>query len=682
MWRVAICMALIVVFALWVSFQMFRIQLIEGDKWLSQSDSLTIIRQDISPARGNIFSDDGSLLATSMPIYEVRWDATVANQDSFNTYLDALAIEMSEMFPDNTASYYRKSFRKARLEKNRYLLIRRNVNYHQQKEMRSWPIFKYGRYKGGFLAELTTRRVRPAGQLAFRTIGYQSKDNLGVGLERSYNDDLGGLKGQRLAQRISGGYKPINDDNLIEPTNGRDIHTTLNIDFQEIAQRSLSAALDLHNANHGCVVVMEVKTGKIKAISNLKNNGEGKLVEQYNYAIGESYEPGSVWKVFSAMAVMEDNLIQPNDTMDVHNGFRDYYGKPMRDSDEGRYKKMTFVDAFARSSNVAFSSVVFDNYAKSPSKYIGHLKKLGLDKRTGIEILGEPEPKLNHPESASWSRLTLPWLGIGYENQHTPLQLLVAYNGVINDGKMLRPQIVEKVTDAGIVIRNIDEENDPIQVCSKETSDKIKKLTAAVVHHGSGSNIKSSIVELAGKTGTAQIASSSGYQTTKMYNASFVGHFPAENPVYSVFVMVNKPSNGQFYASSVAAPIFKEIAEKIYTISVKQDVNPSEKRQMPTYTSGYYSDFKTLNTALGVSVKGEVTADLVQINATNGTTKPISKGGNKVPNAMGLGAKDALYLLEQKGLKVRMTGYGRVVEQSPKPGTSLSGTSIIYIRLN
>jgi len=246
----------------------------------------------------------------------------------------------------------------------------------------------------------------------------------------------------------------------------------------------------------------------------------------------------------------------------------------------------------------------------------------------------------------------------------------------------LRPQIVEKVTDAGIVIRNIDEENDPIQVCSKETSDKIKKLTAAVVHHGSGSNIKSSIVELAGKTGTAQIASSSGYQTTKMYNASFVGHFPAENPVYSVFVMVNKPSNGQFYASSVAAPIFKEIAEKIYTISVKQDVNPSEKRQMPTYTSGYYSDFKTLNTALGVSVKGEVTADLVQINATNGTTKPISKGGNKVPNAMGLGAKDALYLLEQKGLKVRMTGYGRVVEQSPKPGTSLSGTSIIYIRLN
>lgn len=682
MWRVAICMAFIVVFALWVSFQMFRIQLIEGEKWLSQSDSLTIIRQDISPARGNIFSDDGSLLATSMPIYEIRWDATVANQDTFNAMVDALAIKLSEMFPETSASSYRKMLLTARSKKDRYRLIRRNVNYHQKKEMRTWPIFRNGRYKGGFLAELTTRRVRPAGQLAFRTIGYSSMDNPGVGLERSYNADLGGSKGQRLAQRISGGYKPINDENLIEPTNGRDIHTTLNIDFQEIVQRSLSSALDYHNADHGCVVVMEVKTGKIKAISNLKNNGDGEFVERYNYAIGESYEPGSVWKVFSAMAVLEDNLIQPNDTMDIHNGYREYYGKPMRDSDMGRYKKVSFTDAFARSSNVAFSSVIFDNYSSNPSKYIGYLKKLGLDKPTGIEILGEAEPKLNHPESPSWSRLTLPWLGIGYENQHTPLQLLTAYNGIINNGELHHPQIIDAITDAGLVIRDFNEENKPETVCSKETSDKIKLLTAAVVERGSGANIKSDIVALAGKTGTAQIASSSGYQTVKKYNASFVGHFPADEPVYSVFVMINQPSNGQFYASYVAAPIFKEIAEKIYTISVKQKVEPAQKPYTPAFVSGYYTDFKEINKVMGVSVNEQITADVVQINASNHSAKPINTTGNKLPNTLGLGAKDVIYLLEQKGLKVKMTGYGRVVEQSPKPGTPLSSITTVYLRLN
>lgn len=682
MWRVAICMALIVVFALWVSVQMFRIQLVEGEKWLSQSDSLTIIRQDISPARGNIFSDDGSLLATSTPIYEIRWDASVVSIDTFEANVDALAIELSEMFPENTAATYRKMLRKARADKNKYKLIRRNVNYHQQKEMRSWPIFRNGRYKGGFLAELTTRRVRPAGQLAFRTIGYRSADNPGVGLERSYDADLGGLKGQRLAQRISGGYKPINDENLIEPTNGRDIHTTLNIDFQEIVQRSLSSALDYHNADHGCVVVMEVKTGKIKAISNLRNNGEGDFVERYNYAIGESYEPGSVWKVFSAMAVLEDGLIQPNDTMDIRNGYREYYGKPMRDSDMGRYRKVSFIDAFARSSNVAFSSVIFDNYATAPSKYIGYLKKLGLDKPTGIEILGEPTPKLNHPESPSWSRLTLPWLGIGYENQHTPLQLLTAYNGVINDGQMYRPQIVEAVTDAGLVIKNLDEDNVPITVCSKETSDKIKLLTAAVVQKGSGANIKSEVVTLAGKTGTAQIASSSGYQKQKMYNASFVGHFPAQNPVYSVFVMINRPSNGQFYASYVAAPIFKEIAEKIYTISVKQEVQPQAKPKMPAYLNGYYADFKAINNTLNVRINEEITAEVVQISAANSNTKPIKTNGSNLPDMVGLGAKDAVYLLEQKGVRVKINGYGRVVEQSPKPGTPLKNIGIVYLRLN
>ncbi len=681
MWRVVFGMSVVALFALFITFHMFKVQIVEGEKWLSLSDSTTIRRIDISPARGNIYSDDGSLLSTSMPIYDIHWDATVVNKDTFNAYVNELAIQLSELFPDHTASYFLAMLKKARRDKNRYALIRRRVNYHEQKAIRDFAIFNKGRYKGGVLFDLNTKRVKPAGLLAYRTIGYSTIDNPGVGLERAYDEDLGGTKGKRLVQRISGGYRPLNDENLIEPQNGRDVHTTINIDFQEIAQRSLEKALIQHNAKNGCVVVMEVATGKIKAVSNLKRRSDGTYGELYNYAIGGSYEPGSVWKVYSAMAAFEDDLIDVNDTMDIRNGERTYFGKTMRDSDKGRYAKMSFKQAFARSSNVAFSSIIFDNYAKNPSKYISHLRKLDLDKTTGIEILGEEKPFLNHPQSSSWSQLTLPWLAIGYENQHTPLQLLTAYNGIINDGIMIKPRIVNKVTDAGLVIKNNDKNVKKIRVCSKETSDKIKEITAAVFTEGSARNVRSNVVSMGGKTGTAQIATKGAYQKSKKYNASFVGHFPAENPVYSIYVRVTEPSNGQFYASYVAAPVFSEVAEKIFTISVKEGVDQKVK-ETPRYTRGYYSDFKLLNKVLKVQVRDEVNTDIVSIDAASGAVSGVATRDGTMPNVKGLGAKDAIYLLELYGLKPRMNGYGRVMEQSPEPGTAIQPNRTVYIRLN
>jgi len=680
LWRVVFGMGAVVIFAGLILFQMFKVQVLEGEKWLSLSDSITIHQQDISASRGNIFSDDGSLLSTSMPIYEIRWDATVPSSDTFKTYVDQLAIGLSEVFPDNTASYYRTMLLRARRDKNRYTLIRRRVTYSEQKVLKKLPLFNKGRYKGGYLSELTTKRVKPAGQLAYRTIGYSTIDNPGVGLERAYNSDLGGVKGKRIVQRISGGYRPVNDENLLEPQNGRDVHTTINIDFQEITQRSLEKALLKHKADHGSVIVMEVATGKIKAISNLRVTETGEFVEQYNSAIGESYEPGSVWKVFSAMAAFEDELIDLDDSLDIQNGERDYFGKPMQDSDKGRFQKMSFTQAFARSSNVAFSSIIFDNYNKNPSKYLAHLKTLDLDKKTGIEILGEPKPFLNHPSSSSWSKLTLPWLAIGYENQHTPLQLLAAYNGIINDGKMIKPRLVNEVTDAGLVIKDNNKKVKEVTVCSKETSDKIKKLTAAVFIDGSASNVKSNVVALAGKTGTAQIASGGAYQTTKLYNASFVGHFPADKPAYSIYVMINRPSNGAFYASYVAAPVFAEIAEKIYTISVKQEVNASVKKA-PTYTAGYVSDFNILSRYLNISLNEEIDGEVVRIDATKGTAKNVVVNTGIMPNVKGLGAKDAMYLLEMQGLKPLISGYGRVMEQSPNPGVRVIKNQRVRIQL-
>lgn len=678
-WRVVFGMGIMLLLSIWVSVQMFRIQLNEGEKWLAMSDSAMIRYQDISPARGNIYSDNGSLLSTSMPIYEIRWDASVVNDDTFQYYVDQLSQQLHDLFPDQSFSYFKSKLITGKKTNSKYVLIRRKVNYPDQKKMQDFPIFNKGKYGGGFLAELTTKRVKPAGNLAFRTIGYCTEDNPGVGLERSYNEDLSGVYGKRLVQKISGGYRPINDNNLVDPQNGRDVHTTINIDFQEIAQRSLEKALHKHNADHGCVLVMEVSTGHIKAISNLSRRKEGVYAEHYNYCVGESYEPGSVWKVFTAMAALEDKLVDVDDVIDIYNGERDYYGKKMKDSDKGRYAEMSFKQAFARSSNVAFSSIIFDNYANNPSKYISFLRKLNLDKPTGVEILGEPVPFLNHPSSNSWSQLTLPWLAIGYENQHTPLQLLTAYNGIINDGAMVSPQLVTKVTDAGIIIKTIDNSKKIVQVCSKETSDKIKEITAEVFLTGSARGVSSDIVPMAGKTGTAQIASSSGYQKTRMYNASFIGHFPANNPVYSIYVMVNKPSNGDFYASKVAAPVFAEVAENIFTISVKKELDKSNKH-IPQYHAGYYKDMKYIDSLLGSTQNTK--AEIVRNNSKTDSYKSVQLNQENMPNIIDFGAKDALYVTEILGLKPQLKGHGRVISQSPLPGEKIKKNQPVYIQLN
>ena len=364
------------------------------------------------------------------------------------------------------------------------------------------------------------------------------------------------------------------------------------------------------------------------------------------------------------------------------NGYREYFTKPMRDSDRGRYKKASFIDAFARSSNVAFSSLIFDNYSSNPNKYISHLKKLNLDKQTGIEIKGEAQPVLHHPASNSWSQLTLPWLAIGYENTHTPLQVLTAYNGIINNGILVQPSLVEKVTDAGLVIKDMDEDVESKRVCSEETSAKIRLMTKAVFDKGSARNVQSSVVALAGKTGTAQISTGGRYQDVRKYNASFVGHFPAENPVYSVYVMINEPKNGQFYASYVAAPVFSEVAEKIYTISVKKEIDKDTAASQPNYLVGYYSDFKEINQVTGVSLNEEVSTEVVKINAQDKNAEPRLFPEEKMPDVIGLGARDAMYVLELKGLKPKIKGHGRVVEQSPRAGARIESKRTVYIRLN
>ena len=678
LWRVAVCFAAVVLFGLWVSYEMLHIQLKEGDKWLSLSDSTSIKKQEISPTRGNIYSDNGSLLATSMPSYEVRFDPTVVDRDSFNRFVGALAESMAQLYPEYSASYYKNKLTRARNKGSRYVLIRRRANYNEWQAMKQWPIFRMGRYKGGMISLLTTRRVRPAGQLAYRTIGYRTKDNPGVGLEREYDQVLSGVSGSRLVQKISGGYRPLNVDNLQEPQNGQDVHTTLNVDFQEIAHMALSKAIVHHKADHGCVLVMEIATGEIKAIVNLKNDEELGPREAYNYAIGESIEPGSVFKVFSAMAALEDGITSPEDSFDLYNGVRMYSGKPMKDSDIGKYKKLSFKLAFARSSNVAFSSVIYDNYKKQPADYIAHLKRLELHQKTGIRIMGEPEPYLNQPSFSSWSNLALPWLAIGYENQHTPLQVLTAYNAIINKGILVKPSLVSSVSDAGIVDEDFEEAQELNRVCSESTSAQILDFTKETVLVGTARNIRSEVVTMGGKTGTAQIASSSGYQARRQYNASFVGHFPAEEPVYSVIVVINKPSAGVFYASYVAAPVFKELAEKIYTISVLKDL-PQDTLMPAPSIKGFASDFNLLNSQISTPAVAENFKQMVYKDSN--ATEPLVLEDFVMPDLRGMGVRDAVYMLESAGYKVKVSGYGKVVKQSPRVGQLATKGRTIFLQL-
>jgi cell division protein FtsI (penicillin-binding protein 3) len=680
MWRVAFCFLVVAFFALGIAYKMFRVQMAEGDKWLNQSDSLAIRHQSIEPSRGNIYSANGRLLATSMPIYEVAFDPMVVDRDTFLRYIPELSSRLSQLFPETSAEQFRRTFETARKRQRNYVLIKRKVNYNQLKEMKQFPIFRLGRYEGGLISFLTTRRVHPAGQLAFRTVGYYTEDNPGVGLERSYTEELNGREGVRLVERISGGYRPLNMDNLIEPENGHDIHTTINMDFQEITHMALSRALLKHNAHHGSAVVMEVATGKIVAISNLENKGDGLMVENYNYAVGESYEPGSIFKVFSAMAALEDDLMDPGDSMNIHNGERHFSGRPMRDSDKGKHKYLHFDKAFALSSNVFFSSLIFDNYKSKPEKYISYLKKLDLHRKTGIDILGEAEPFLNHPESPKWSKITLPWLAIGYENQHTPLQILTAYNGVINLGKMMKPYLVSKVTDAGLVVQTFEPKLIR-KVCSESTSRSILGFTALTVEKGTASNIKSDIVSMGGKTGTAQIAGSAGYQQMRRYNASFIGHFPADKPVYSVIVMINRPSNGVFYATQVSAPVFKEIAEKIYTINVLKDVEHRDSTYYPGPLRGDYQDLQLIASSLGFRQTENGLSGMVEYQADAGTASLFPDEIGTMPDLTGLGLRDALFLAQSLGLNPVVKGKGHVKNQSPEKGREVKEGQTIYISL-
>ncbi len=625
------------------------IQFNEGDEYRELSEQLTLRSDTIFANKGSVFSDEGSLLATSMSNYEIRMDPFAVDATVFENNILGLSQKLSGKFGKST-SYWETKIRRARTTKNRYLLIARNLGYTAYSEVKKFPIFKLGVYKGGFIAEQTTVRAHPLGKVAERTIGYD--DYRGApGIEGAYRSFLKGKNGFRLKQKIAKGqWRPISDNNEIEPVNGNDIVTTINVNIQDIAHHSLLRQLEYYEADHGCVVVMETKTGEIKAISNLGRGASGNYYERLNYAVGESHEPGSAFKVMAMVAALDSKVIDTGTIVDTGDGKYRLYGRYINDSHRGGYGKISAARALEVSSNIGFARLIEENFGSNPNKFIDIIKRMNLNQQLGLPIKGEGRPDIPAPGEKKWSKNALPSMSYGYNLQLTPLQTLTFYNAIANDGEMVKPIFVKEIRTWDKHVETFGKTVINPAICSKETVDKMQAVLKNVIVRGTGSKMYSKNFSMAGKTGTARTEYwKSDWGSNRLYISSFTGYFPAENPLYSCIVVIHKPNLSKgYYGADVSGPVFKDIAQKIYTsnhiINKVQNAIPNFK--------GVNNNFDTYYTN-------------------------SNKGLNSIPNVKGMAGMDAISLLENLGLKVKFEGNGKVIEQSINEGEKIvKGTSI------
>ncbi len=638
--------------AIIIFFKLIFIQFDEGTFYKNLSKKRTVKNFELQASRGNIFSDDKSLLATSVTKYEIRWDSKTPKKENYNNSIDELTEKLSVILGESK-EYYKNLLDNARKNNNRYLLIANNLSFSQYNKIKKLPLFNLPSIKGGLIVETKVVREHPIGKIAERTIGYEKKDPAGhyirVGLEGAFGQILKGENGRRLKQKIANGqWKPINDNNEKEPTEGFDIYATLNINFQDIAHHALLDQLEKYDADHGTVVVMETNSGDIKAISNLGKTKSGKYYEKLNYAIGEAHEPGSTFKLMSIIAALEDSVISDNDFVETGNGEIVFYNKyKVKDSKEGGYGKITTSKAFELSSNTAIVKIINDNYKNRPEHFVNRLYDMGLNKPLGLPIKGEGNPKIPYPSDSNWSGLNLPWMAFGYGILLTPLQILTFYNSIANNGEMVKPKFVHKVSGYDKNTTKVfNKEIINPSICSSSTLSKVKKMLFNVVDKkwGTANMIKDSLFAISGKTGTCQVDYA---KNDVQYISSFVGYFPSNKPKYSCIVVIHKPDKKKgYYGSQVAAPVFKEIAKKIYNSTPELRFFEEKKPK--------------------------------EINVKSFKIKSF----NKIPDLKGLPAMDAISLLEKMGLEVILKGSGKVKSQSIKEGAKIVINEKIILELS
>ncbi|MEO7214122.1 penicillin-binding protein [Mucilaginibacter sp.] len=690
--RVYLAFGLILLFAGAVIFQLCRVQLAQGDKWKAMAQENSTRYKTVEAARGNIFSSDGSLLATSVPEYDLHLDMTaagIADDKVFDEKIDSLSMVMANYFKDRPAKEYSRIFREARKERSRYQLIRRKVSYRELADIRKFPVFNLGKYKGGLIVEPQNKRILPFKSLAARTIGYKNENvKNGVGLEGAYTSYINGESGKRLEQRLAGGvWIPVNEDDDIAPKEGADIISTIDINFQDIAQSALEKQLVTSDADHGTVILMEVATGEIRAVANYTKMPDGSFKEKFNYAIAGNQDPGSTFKVASYMALLEDKMVDTNNLVSTENYKIPGNSHIIKDS-HGSIGTVSVKRAFEESSNAAVASLVNRYYTNNQAKFTNHLYSWHLNEKFGLQIPGEAQPVVKNPKNASWNKyMTLPQMAYGYEMQLTPLKMLSFYNAIANNGKYISPIFVKEIRRLGNTIERFEARTINPKMCSAVTLKKMQEMLEGVVSEGTGkTNVKSSLFRIAGKTGTAQVADGrNGYKGKKQYQSSFCGYFPADHPKYSLIVVINDPKNG-YYAASTAGPAFKEICEKVYASSLGIEHPPVRyvgNTTLPQTKQGNTRALKQVYGQLGVKpLYASLNAVANGVDTSNGIAFEENKvKAGTVPNVTGMGLSDALYVLGNAGYKVAVRGSGSVNSQSVTGGSQIPKGSKITIEL-
>ena len=703
LWRVYMCFLGIVAFSVIIIGRVIYIQNVEGQYWISQAKEQQQRVVPIAAERGTIYSEDGSMLSTSIPFFDIYIDFGadgLREKDGkrFKDHVDSLATRLSRFFKDQSSTDYKRQLQAGFRKKNRYFLLKKNLSFEQYKVLRTFPLIRQGRNKSGFITEVKSKRLNPFGLLANRTIGLSREfidsdgkvKNTNVGLEKTYDNLLKGESGSRLVRYLAGGiFVPV-EGYEIEPENGSDIMSTIDVNIQDIAENALLRMMNENECAFGTCIVMEVKTGKIKAIANLGRRANGTYWEDLNYAIRAS-EPGSTFKLATMLALLEDNYVTLTDRVNLEGGKWHVNRRTVYDSEQHGLQEVTVKQAFEHSSNVGMARLTMNNYANNPLQFINHLKRLNFHQPSGLGLLGETAPIIKTPKSKTWSATSLPWMSFGYEVLVSPLQTLMLYNAVANDGKMLQPYIVSAIQKNGLVVQKKEPQIIEPEICSEKTLKQLQECLYGVCNEEGGTGFtlfRGTPYKVAGKTGTALVANGNRGYADHIYQSSFAGYFPAENPQYSCIVVIkNKPFARKFYGAAVAGPVFKEIADKLYAMNVEKD-DPSSyavsKDSSAYYYSGATEDLKTVMGELNIAYKDSVNEnDWSRLYAVN--FNPVlnrqSAPKDLMPDMKGMGLKDALYLLENAKAKVIIKGRGKVESQSVNPGAELAKNQVVIIEL-
>ncbi len=673
-------------FGLLLIGKIIYLQLFYDKDLIAEASKVTSRYAEIEPNRGDIYSVDMKLLATSVPYFETGIDLNCdgLSKELFDNNIDSLAFYLSEMFPAKSKEQFKREMIQRRDEGSRYYRFSSDLDYENFKKMRTFPLLRLSRYKGGFVFAKHSKRERPFGNLARRTIGNMETDfQRGFGLELAFDEHLRGVKGFTVMEKIAGNmWMPVSDYNHIEPRDGYDLITTIDMSIQDITESALKSRLEYHDASYGTVVVMEVSTGKVRAIANLTKTESGNYIEDLNYAVRRASDPGSTFKLASAIAAMEDGYVEPSHIIETGNGIYRFPGKTMTDVLRGGYGTITFQHCFEVSSNVGLSKVIYYNYENNPEKFVDRLYKMGLNKPLGVIIPGETEPFIPYPNTRRWSGVSLVQLAVGYEVQMTPLQVLAFYNAIANNGCMLRPIFAEELRFRGNTIKTFQPEIIDPSICSQQTLAKARIMLEGVILNGTGRSLQNNNFSIAGKTGTAQL--DYGIDSSKQnYHASFAGYFPADKPKYSVIVSIYEPQQNGYYGGQVAAPVFKEIAEKIYASDPafykEHFLDQDEEFPVMIAAKSNAKELSEIYNWLNIStnINSIQNTDWVSGKRNNQTPNysPLNFSDlNAVPNVINMKLKDALVILEEFGLKVSVNGRGKVKKQVPSPGTSIHGT--------